>query len=95
MTLMLQAAVVLAVVLSLLGAGWAVVLGYRFAKARREAAAAAAIDIYGSSLIDLTGFRGWLADLVDGNTSDGCASGSEHSSDMCADTSDSGAQSTD
>lgn len=90
MTWMLQAAVVLGVVVALLGAVWAIVLGYRIAKAHRQAAASAAVGIYSDGYLELTGFRGWLADLIDGNTGEGCHSNSEHSSDLCADTSDTG-----
>ncbi|MFY1829616.1 hypothetical protein ACN47A_27120 [Myxococcus fulvus] len=81
MTWVLQAAVVLSVLMCLLGAGWAVVLGYRFAKAHRQDAAETAIAIY------LSGFRGWLADWVDGSSSEGCASTSASSSNLCEDSS--------
>ncbi|WP_163867228.1 hypothetical protein [Myxococcus eversor] len=88
MTWMLQAAVVLGVVVALVGAVWAVVLGYRYAKAQRQAAASAAVEIYAGGQLGLTGFRGWLADLIDGDASEGCASSSEHSASMCEDTAD-------
>ncbi|WP_426731415.1 hypothetical protein [Myxococcus faecalis] len=95
MTWVLQAAVVLSVLMGLLGAVWAIVLGYRYARKCRQAAAEAALGIYGQRELELTGFRGWLADWVDGTSSASCASSSDASPSMCGDTTDAAHASSD
>jgi hypothetical protein len=89
----MQAAVVLAVPMSLLGLGWAGARAHRFVQDRRRASAAMMTDIYFDSLPGIREFKGWLADLIDGQDISG---GSSHSSgvgdadgDVDGDTSDS------
>ena len=76
MTWMLQAAVVLAIPLSLGGAIWTGVRLIRAARANRGAAASSGIGLYtravgldGDAELGLGGFKGWLADLIDGASS--------------------------
>lgn len=66
MTWMLQAAVVLAVPLTLLGAVWLGVRLVRKARAKGSAAAGVALGLQTHDDYGLGGFRGWLADWVDG-----------------------------
>jgi hypothetical protein len=75
MTWMLQAAVVLAIPLSLGGAVWTGVRLLRAARANRGAAVSNGIGLYTRAVgIDedaefgLGGFKGWLADLIDGDS---------------------------
>jgi hypothetical protein len=93
MTWAMQAAVVLAVPLSLLGVGWAGVLAHRFAQDRRRTSAAMMTDIYVDSLPGIREFKGWLADLIDGEDSSGGSTTSngyfDADGDVDGDTSDS------
>ncbi|WP_143177247.1 hypothetical protein [Cystobacter ferrugineus] len=82
MTWMLQAAVVLAVPLSLGGAVWTGVRLIRAARAARGAAASTAVGLYtratdldGDAELGLGGFKGWLADLIDGASDSDASSG--------------------
>ncbi len=92
MTWAMQAAVVLAVPLSLLGVGWAGVLAHRFVQDRRRAAALMTADAYVSSLPGIAEFRAWLADLIDGDDRGGggysCTDGSADSDGGVSDSSD-------
>ncbi|XXF79692.1 hypothetical protein P2318_08010 [Myxococcaceae bacterium GXIMD 01537] len=85
MTWLLQAAVVLAVILALPGAIWAMAFAYRQAKAHRRASAIAATELYTESQVDRSWFQGWLADLIDGDASHDGPSGSEHASGAVGD----------
>ncbi|WNG21391.1 hypothetical protein [Cystobacter fuscus] len=91
MTWVLQAAVVLAVPLTLLGAVKAGALVLRKVREDREGAAMAA-DLLFSRMPGISGstgwwtdqfdgFRDWLADKIDGTSSDGDSSGFDASSD--------------
>ncbi len=84
MTWAMQAAVVLAVPLSLLGLSWAGARAVRMAKGggggRRESAAMMA-GLYVDSLPGIREFKCWLADLIDGDDSSGGSSSSAYSAD--------------
>ncbi|QRK07360.1 hypothetical protein JQX13_46265 [Archangium violaceum] len=90
MSWVLQAAVVLAIPLSLLGAVEAGVYLHRKAREFRRASVATAVDLQLGGMAGISAFRGWLADLVDGTSSDGDSSGLDASSGGDADASDAG-----
>ncbi|WP_164015907.1 hypothetical protein [Pyxidicoccus trucidator] len=86
MTWVLQAAVVLAVPLTLLGAVRTGVYLHRKAQESRRASAATAIDLQLSSMPGISEFKGWWGDQVDGfrdwlaDQVDGTSSGDSSSS---------------
>ncbi|QRK12974.1 hypothetical protein JQX13_24840 [Archangium violaceum] len=90
MTWILQAAVVLAVPLTLLGAVKTGVHLLRKARKDRTGSVATAIELQFSSMPGIRHFKDWLADLVDGTSDSGDSVSGDAGAGGGADASDAG-----